>query len=158
MDNLNWLAGWLEGEGSFLRGPPSSPGLCIVSAVSTDEDVIAKVAGWWGVKYHPIKSRENHHKQAFVLKKSGKGAADLMVQLRPLMGRRRQEQIDRALSSYSASCYKVTEAVKTEVLAELAKGRRQAEVAAEFGLSRETVCKINTKSKLASSIPVRRPR
>ena len=31
LTELHWLAGLLEGEGSFMAGPPSSPGLPIIA-------------------------------------------------------------------------------------------------------------------------------
>jgi hypothetical protein len=42
--DLHWLAGLLEGEGSFLKGPPSAPRHPILALQMTDEDVVARVA------------------------------------------------------------------------------------------------------------------
>ena len=33
---LHWLAGLLEGEGTFMTGPPSSPGLPVIAVNMTD--------------------------------------------------------------------------------------------------------------------------
>jgi hypothetical protein len=38
-ETLIWLAGILEGEGSFMKGPPSSPNRPVISMVTTDIDV-----------------------------------------------------------------------------------------------------------------------
>lgn len=51
-----WLAGWLEGEGSFLAPPPSSPKLPRISAHSRDRDVMCEVGGLLGVK--PVRGRD----------------------------------------------------------------------------------------------------
>jgi hypothetical protein len=40
---LHWLAGLLEGEGSFTAGPPSSPRMPVISVNMTDEDVVARL-------------------------------------------------------------------------------------------------------------------
>ncbi len=37
-----WLSGWLEGEGSFMKGPPSQLNLPVVSGCSTDKDVMQR--------------------------------------------------------------------------------------------------------------------
>jgi len=47
---LRWLAGLLEGEGSFLKGPPSAPRHPMIAVQMTDEDVIARVAAMFGRK------------------------------------------------------------------------------------------------------------
>jgi hypothetical protein len=44
---LAWLAGLLEGEGSFSRGLPSNPTKPIISLHMVDEDVVARVAAIW---------------------------------------------------------------------------------------------------------------
>lgn len=43
VDELHWLAGLLEGEGSFMAGPPSSPGLPVLAVNMTDHDVMARL-------------------------------------------------------------------------------------------------------------------
>ena len=49
--DLYWLAGLLEGEGSFMRGPPSRPNMPAIAIQMTDEDVIQRVAQLWAVCY-----------------------------------------------------------------------------------------------------------
>ena len=104
---LYWLVGILEGEGSFLKGPPCSPNLPIVTVNMTDEDVIAKVAIMFGgLKYQKVKKRKAHWKQSYSVRLVGKNARMLMMKLQPLMSFRRQEQIEIALRSYDP---KITE-------------------------------------------------
>lgn len=49
-EELHWLAGWLEGEGSFLRGSPSKPNSCRITAGITDKDIAEKVGKIFGTK------------------------------------------------------------------------------------------------------------
>lgn len=97
-EDLCWLAGLLEGEGSFMRGPPSKPHQPAVAVQMTDRDVIARVAVLLGVKYH--KSLRASWKPIFCCLTRGQPAVDLMLKLRPLMGARRQHQINRAVRSF----------------------------------------------------------
>ena len=46
-----WLCGLLEGEGSFMKGPPSRPQYPILTVTSTDEDVLQRVSKLFGVGY-----------------------------------------------------------------------------------------------------------
>ncbi len=43
-DDAQWLAGLLEGEGSFLAGPPSARNVPRVALEMTDRDVVARAA------------------------------------------------------------------------------------------------------------------
>lgn len=100
-----WLAGILEGEGSFLHGPPSNPTSPAICIQMTDEDIIAKVARLFNRKYHKVKSKryiENNWKPPFVTKIAGREAVDLMIKLKPLMGIRRANQIDEVVSKYKS--------------------------------------------------------
>ena len=102
-NDLHWLSGLLEGEGSFLKGPPSAPHQPRVSIAMTDEDIIVRVALLLGVKHHPSGQARCAAKgwtPAFNACLKGSRAVTLMEQLRPLMGKRRQAQIDAALACY----------------------------------------------------------
>lgn len=102
-NELYWLAGLLEGEGSFCTAPPSSTqnGI-LISLQMTDEDVIAKVSELFGVKYSAPKLRNPKHKQAYQLSLRGRRAKEVMLMIKPLMSLRRQQQIQRALDSYKS--------------------------------------------------------
>ena len=97
-----WLCGLLEGEGSFMKGPPSRPQYPVLSITSTDEDVIQRVGDLLGVRYCPVTKRQRHWKQSFSLRIHGKKAVELMVRMRPHMSRRRRAQIDAAVQSHEA--------------------------------------------------------
>lgn len=99
-----WLAGLLEGEGSFSLGPPSAPNSVRITLCMTDRDVVARVAALWNVAYHEVReerTRERGWKPAYQVILRGRRAVDFMHELLPLMGERRQLQIRRALASYN---------------------------------------------------------
>lgn len=90
-----WVAGFLEGEGSFLlldgRGPR-------VSAQSTDLDVLERVKETTGLgRVYVVTHRAGRKPcwQWMVCRRND--ATRLMEELRPLMGERRVGQIDRVL-------------------------------------------------------------
>ncbi len=48
---LHWLAGLLEGEGSFLKPPPSAPNTPRITLQMTDEDVVQRVQEIFDLTY-----------------------------------------------------------------------------------------------------------
>jgi hypothetical protein len=56
-----WLAGLLEGEGTFLKASPSRPNSPTVSLEMTDEDVVARVAHLLGNKKYQRYDRSTTH-------------------------------------------------------------------------------------------------
>lgn len=94
-ENLAWVAGALEGEGSFLLRQGRRPE---VRAGMSDEDIIRRlhdVTGVGGV-YGPFKKTHNGKqcKDSWVFSVQNQGEAyALMVALYPWMGKRRQDQI-----------------------------------------------------------------
>ena len=98
--DLHWLAGLLEGEGSFLKPPPSNGNRIRISIQMTDVDVIERVCSLWGTKYYVSKPQKAHHKPGYVTGLGYAPAAEMMRRLRPLMGERRRQQIDAALALY----------------------------------------------------------
>lgn len=100
-NELYWLAGMYEGEGSFVPGPPSRPNVPRATLVSTDHDVIQKVAALTpGAIITSVPSRDPRHKDKWRIVIYGPRAVALMLKLRPLMGKRRQAAIDRAVATY----------------------------------------------------------
>lgn len=96
---LYWLAGLLEGEGSFLAGPPSSPNCPRIQLAMTDRDVVAHAGRLFDRPvWRSDRGREIGYKPAFLTAIKGAPAASLMTALRPVIGLRRQAQIDRALA------------------------------------------------------------
>ena len=104
---LAWLAGLLEGEGSFLRGPPSSRRLPAIRVAMNDRDVLERVASLWGSRLATIAPRRDGWAVSYSLNIRGANAVAWMHALRPLMGTRRQAQIDRAVASYAPPPHRV---------------------------------------------------
>jgi hypothetical protein len=149
---LYWLAGILEAEGSFIAPLPSAPNTPVISIAMTDEDIIARVAEIFSVKYHPARPHNEKHKLAYVAHLKGYRAADLMRELYPLMSLRRQEQINRALENYiykpnkkgqNNGQSKLTEEQAKEIKRRLASGETQSRIAAAFNISQRAISDIN---------------
>lgn len=95
---LYWLTGLLEGEGTFLAGPPSEPRVPRVRVEMTDVDVVEHVAKLLGRAVQRHKQRDPRHKPSFSTSLKGAGAVHLMRLVQPVLGTRRRAQVDAALS------------------------------------------------------------
>ena len=99
---LHWLSGWLEGEGSFVRPPPSDLRRARILGCTRDTDVAREVGRLLRVKplfTHDARERLRGWSGKWRLLKRGRPAAELMQDLHPLMGSRRQAQIESALGA-----------------------------------------------------------
>ncbi len=133
---LHWLAGLLEGEGSFLMGPPSAPRYPVLALQMTDEDVVARVSAMFGRKLGRWQSRHVREQPVFLVRITGAKAVAWMTALRPLMGERRRAQIDRAVASHAPTpTARLDEATARQALNLLATGSTVREVAERFGTS-----------------------
>lgn len=102
-----WLAGLLEGEGSFIslirRGVPRVR----VSMVSTDQDVIERVMAITGVPTGTQSQRPDRKRCYHWHCDRRRDVEALIERLYPLMGERRQgqmtEALDRARSVWDAA-------------------------------------------------------
>lgn len=100
-----WLAGFLEGEGSFgisvlKAGRQLSP---YISFQSTDGDVTEKVATLFSTKAHGPYLRKDKvisKKPYFCAAVHGSSAARIMQTIFPYMGNRRKEKIERTLQEW----------------------------------------------------------
>ena len=138
-ETIIWLSGLLEGEGSFMRGMPSSPNVPRVSVHMTDEDVIARAARAFGTSYHALQPQRENHKPNYRTILKGWPAVRLMQELRPWMGRRRQEQIDRAVSSWAPRRNIPSPEVEARIAELLRTGRSHRSIAREVGVSHTCV-------------------
>lgn len=103
---LHWLAGWLEGEGSFMfcRAVVKETGYVkhnfAIAAASTDKDVIDRAASLLEVNVRGPYRQKANHREYWVFRL---GARDDVLawcrRLRPMMGERRQAQIDKVLAA-----------------------------------------------------------
>jgi hypothetical protein len=133
---LHWLAGLLEGEGSFMAGPPSSPGLPVLAVNMTDHDVMARLGRIFNRKVHVVRRRNPRWQTSYQVRVNGREAVRWMELLKPLMGSRRQAQIDRALASYAPRPVALlSDDTARAALEALASGDTVKSVAARFGVS-----------------------
>ncbi|MDX2162145.1 MAG: hypothetical protein SF162_12535 [bacterium] len=154
--DLYWLAGLLEGEGSFCAGTPKVPNKPYVGMNSVDEDVIARVASLLRIKYQycaPKRYEAMGWKPFYSIRLVGARAVDLMHAVRPLMGTRRQAQIDHALACYKGDERYVLQGEKLEALKQrLQAGEHVLSLAKEFGVSKSYAYLL--KSRLVSCADV----
>jgi len=145
---LYWLAGLLEGEGSFLKGPPSEPHQPRITLTMTDEDVICKVSKLWEVKYHWVNRKRSAEKgwmPAFIVSLKGSRAVSLMQKLHPLMGARRQNQIDLAIASYNIKPHPTTrlnEILVREIKLQLKEQVSIKQLASKYSVNASTIYQI----------------
>ncbi len=145
--DLYWLAGWLEGEGSFVKGPPSNPTGLAISGVSTDIDTIARVADLLDTKFYKTAKAKDYYKDAYTACIKHQKARDLMIILRPLMSVRRQSQIDNALSTRLSIRHAISKETTLEMLNLYNSGIKQSAIALQFNFSREAVNKAISRLK-----------
>jgi hypothetical protein len=96
--DIAWLAGLLEGEGSFhyKKSKPRDKTYWypIVLCQMTDPDVLEKAASILGVKvFGPYKKNNPNAKDAWAVFINGKYAVALMMTILPFMGERRTNKI-----------------------------------------------------------------
>ena len=134
--DLHWLAGLLEGEGTFLAGPPSAPRSPAIQFWMTDRDVVERAAAMLDSAVMVVAPRRAHWKTTYAVRLRGPRAVVWMRRLRSLMGTRRREQIDRAIASYAPDPRRVLDDTRAgEALRRLAAGESVKEVAERFGTS-----------------------
>ncbi|MBL8187237.1 MAG: hypothetical protein JNK38_04475 [Acidobacteria bacterium] len=140
--DLMWLAGLLEGEGSFLKAPPSNPNCPRVSLEMTDKDIVERAALLMGGKVVRRILKSSAWKPAYRVIVKGSRAVTLMRLLYPEMGARRRSQIDAALEKYidrlkGDNTRRLSEGQVREIRQRT--GYTISALAREFGVSRPTI-------------------
>lgn len=142
--NLAWLAGLLEGEGSFMLPPPSAPRSPLVVLQMTDRDVVERAASLIGVSCYAMPLRNPNHRPVFMARARGLRAVSVMTAITDQMGQRRSERIAEAVASYCPQ--KPSQKLTVEQAREVARRRRAGDdsgrLATEFQVSRRTVNRI----------------
>lgn len=93
---VGWVAGLLEGEGSFIT--TKERGLPRVQMQSTDHDVLLKLQATLGAgSVTAIGQRENRKPCWGFTLSALRDVESLLLQIYPLMGARRRQQIDSVL-------------------------------------------------------------
>jgi hypothetical protein len=134
--DLLWLAGLVEGEGSFFPGSPSAPGLPVMQVAMVDVDVISRAARMLGVTVRTIRPRREAWKTIYTCRIRGAPAVAWMTALRPHLGLRRRSQVKRAIASYAPRSGRLLDDEKaTLALEKLASGATVRNVADRFGVS-----------------------
>ena len=101
-----------------------------------DEDVIARVGSLLGQKVCIVRPRRQHWQTAYAIHLVGSRAVAWMRALRPLPGRRRKEQIDRAIASYDPQPSRHLDDQRAlAALDRLEAGQTVKEVARPFGVT-----------------------
>jgi hypothetical protein len=98
---LYWLAGILEGEGTFVGGPPSQPNSPIARISMTDLDTVTRAARLLARAVTPVRARKPHYKPVFSTQIKGAEAVALMIAVRPVLGPDRTKQIERVLAGWA---------------------------------------------------------
>ena len=98
-EDLVWLAGWMEGEGTFNI---QNKYTIRTVGCSTDEDVAKKVHSITGGSIR-LSPRIGTHKDVWVISQTrGKYAYALMAALYPFMGFRRRAKIEECMVHWSS--------------------------------------------------------
>ena len=107
---IAWLAGLLEGEGSFVskrqvkKNKGGSEYVYVMPTIkvgSTDLDVIQRVQEMWGAKHLQFhRRRQPHWKDQWIVTRSGEPAVKTMRQILPHMGERRSAKIRELIEAW----------------------------------------------------------
>ena len=95
-----WLAGLLEGEGSFLANRGVLSSYPVIKVEMCEREVIARAARILDTRVWFVPARTEGWRPTYVAQIAGHRAAEWMHALRPDMGLRRTAAIDVALSAY----------------------------------------------------------
>lgn len=140
-----WLAGLLEGEGSFIKGPPTAPNSPGISLQMTDEDVVARASALMGTKYHSYhRGKDKGWKEIYQTNLRGYRAVDLMRELYDLMGIRRKQQIDKAIEGYSPRYNRMYDSDIERMREMRDSGETLRGIARQFSISHERVRKLTS--------------
>lgn len=110
--DIVWLAGLLEGEGSFqiFKDAQGRP-YCMIVMGSTDLDVMQTVSSLWDSAI--TKSVRAGYKDYYQTNIKGSSAAALASRLFPLMHSRRQQQISKMLQCTTVDDINEDEIIKS---------------------------------------------
>lgn len=137
MDTIDaaWIAGLLEGEGTF--GYHS--GHLRVTCEMTDEDVIERLAKIIGSSVWESKQRNVNWKPTWRCSVSGERAKQLMLDIYPMMGSRRQGKIDEVVHLWDSRTTNRKKRYNSEDISNAFKdGASTAKVIEDFGCSKTT--------------------
>ena len=101
-----------------------------------DRDIVERAGALLEVAVCVVPSRREGWRTAYCVRVRGLRAVLWMKRLRPLMGTRRREQIDRAIASYAPDPRRLLSQQRAkEALVRLARGESVRDVAEQLGTS-----------------------
>lgn len=95
-----WIAGLLEGEGSFIAGRAARSSYPVIKVEMCEQEVIERAARLLDTRVWVVPPGTEGWRPTYVAQIAGHRAAEWMRDLRPYMGLRRMAAIDAALSAY----------------------------------------------------------
>jgi hypothetical protein len=144
---LHWLAGLLEGEGSFMKPSPSSPNCPMIGLQMTDEDIVSRAASYLDARYCCThRGADRGWKPCYQILLKGKRAVYWMHLLRPLLGSRRQQQIDRALAEYRPLRRGLSPSLRADIVRQFHEGSKAKDLAMAYSITREHVYRLVRKA------------
>jgi transposase len=152
-DKIYYIAGLLEGEGSFLKSPPSEKKSPRISIMMTDEDIISNYSNYFNVNYSSWQNKKKDENGNFKYKKvyisiiKGNYAIEIMKEIQCLMSKRRKIQITEAINSFNPrlkieSDYKkrkITNEQLDEIKKHLENNLSLREIAKMYDVSKNTI-------------------
>ena len=107
----------------------------------TDDDVVIRAALFLETSHlAPPHRREAHHKSIHVARVRGQRAIEVMQALYPMLGSRRQGQIDAAIAARSLRTYRIPYATEVAEMVDLkAAGVSRGELAQRYGIGAKSV-------------------
>lgn len=138
-NQLYRLSGLLEADGYFIKALPSNPNQPIIGIEMADLGVMQEISNLVHRKIS-IRNRKDPRfsklKTVYMVRICGKDAMTLMKQLKPLMGLRRQEQIQQALDSYIGEFKnKLTDEQVKEVRCLYKQGNKIIDIAKQYNIN-----------------------
>ena len=100
---INWIAGIVEGEGYIGWARTSRfAGRPILVVDMTDKDILKKLAHYWNTKVVTLsmKASPSYYKQKYRVRLSGTRAASWIMTLYSLFGSRRQQRVLQILNQW----------------------------------------------------------
>ena len=147
MIDIHWLAGLLEGEGSFTCGSSLT-----IRVGMTDEDIVRRASEILDGSFSTTGRLTVTGKTVYQCYLHGSGAYSWMITLYLLMGKRRKEQIKTAVRQWFAkpgpskgeqnAAAKLTTNKVKEIRRRVSGGTSHQKVADSFRVSRSTVGRI----------------
>ncbi len=114
-EDLIWLAGYLEGEGSFILVQNK---YARITFASTDEDIATRVCDIFQSNLQGPTQRMGR-KPIWRGQVNGKKAIVLMLMLKPYLGVRRGKAVDKAVSAYKPRQQRSAEKFESMILGAL---------------------------------------